>query len=158
MLPSPDARPLPRSAHRGPEPLRRKRAGAPAPAGPVTAPRRKILNGLLAFATAVLLIDAFVGEKGLLEGLRARASFREAQVKLDRLRAENSQLRERIKLIRDAGIPAGLGTHEPGTVLRALAISAAVAGPPSVTACFNVRPGMSCITSATLWSARWRME
>ena len=32
---------------------------------------------------------------------------------------QDGQLRERIKLIRDAGIPAGLGTHEPGTVLRA---------------------------------------
>jgi hypothetical protein len=29
------------------------------------------------------------------------------------------QLRDRINLIRDAGIPAGLGTHEPGTVLQA---------------------------------------
>lgn len=29
------------------------------------------------------------------------------------------QLRDRIKLIRDTGVPAGLGTHEPGTVLRA---------------------------------------
>jgi cell division protein FtsB len=42
-----------------------------------------------------------VGEKGLLEGLRARASFREAQMKLDRLRAENSQLRERMRLLKD---------------------------------------------------------
>jgi hypothetical protein len=29
------------------------------------------------------------------------------------------QLRDRLKLIKDAGIPVGLGTHEPGTVLRA---------------------------------------
>lgn len=29
------------------------------------------------------------------------------------------QLKSRIKLIRDAGIPAGLGTHEPETMLRA---------------------------------------
>lgn len=32
---------------------------------------------------------------------------------------EVDRLRDRLKMIRDAGVPAGLGTHEPGTVLRA---------------------------------------
>lgn len=36
---------------------------------------------------------------------------------------QTDQLRQRIKLIKDTGLPAGLGTHEPATVLRAEAES-----------------------------------
>ena len=95
MLPS-DARPRPSS--RGPEPLRRQRVQ------PVvsTSPRwRRILNLVLGFATAVLLIDAFVGEKGLLEGRRARAAYQQEEAKLHALRAENARLRETMRRYRD---------------------------------------------------------
>lgn len=56
--------------------------------------RRKLLNILLAFAAGVLLIDALVGEKGLLEGVRARRAYAEAEASLNRLRAENARLYE----------------------------------------------------------------
>jgi cell division protein FtsB len=78
---------------------------------------------MLAFATAVLLIDAFVGEKGLLEGLRARASYRQAEASLNRLRAENRQLRETMRLYRDDKaaqeqlVRETLGYIRPGEVL-----------------------------------------
>lgn len=121
MLPLPDARPLTRTPPRGPEPLRRKRAPAAVSAGASSG--RRILNGLLVFATAVLLIDAFVGEKGLLEGLRARASYAEAEASLNRLRAENRDLRETVRLYRDdpaaqeSLVRESLGYIRPGEVL-----------------------------------------
>jgi len=120
MLPPLD--PRPRTAARGPEPLRRRNAPVPPPATP-TPTRRKILNGLLAFATAVLLIDALVGEKGLLERLRARASYEQAEASLNRLRAENRQLLEQVRLYRtDRAVQEGLvreklGYIRPGEVL-----------------------------------------
>ena len=56
---------------------------------------------MLGFATAVLLIDAFVGEKGLLEGRRARAAYRQAEAQLHALRAENARLRETMRRYSD---------------------------------------------------------
>jgi len=121
MLPPPDARPLPRNPSRGPEPLRRKRV-EPAPA-PVLPARRKALNLLLGFATAVLLIDAFVGEKGLLEGLRAREAYDQAAARLHALRLENARLRETMRRYSDdprakeALAREELGYIRPGEVL-----------------------------------------
>jgi len=120
MLPPLD--PRPRTAARGPEPLRRRNASVPPSATP-TPTRRKVLNGLLAFATAVLLIDALVGEKGLLERLRARESYEQAETSLSRLRAENRQLLEQVRLYRiDRAVQEGLvreklGYIRPGEVL-----------------------------------------
>jgi cell division protein FtsB len=93
---SPDAKPRPTS--RGPEPLRRQRV-QPVPS---PSPRwRRGLNLVLGFATAVLLIDAFVGEKGLLEGRRARAAYQQAEAQLQALRAENAKLRETMRRYAD---------------------------------------------------------
>lgn len=93
---SPEAKPRPTS--RGPEPLRRQRV-QPVPS---SSPRwRRILNLVLGFATAVLLIDAFVGEKGLLEGRRARAAYEQAEAQLRALRAENARLRETMRRYKD---------------------------------------------------------
>lgn len=85
----------PRKPSAGPEPLRRRRAPAPLPAA--SPRRRRLLNLCLGFATAVLLIDAFVGEKGLLEGVRARQSYEEAETALRQLRAHNADLREDVR-------------------------------------------------------------
>jgi cell division protein FtsB len=93
---SPDARPRPSS--RGPEPLRRQRVQ------PVASPSprwRRLLNLVLGFATAVLLIDAFVGDKGLLEGRRARAAYQQAEAQLHALQAENARLRETMRRYND---------------------------------------------------------
>lgn len=114
-------RPAPRKASNGPEPLRRKRID-PAPS---IAPslKRKLLNGLLAFAAAVLLIDALVGEKGLLESLRARRAYAEAQASLNALRAENAGLLEQMRRYSDdpSAVEAlareELGYIKPGEVL-----------------------------------------
>jgi cell division protein FtsB len=116
-----EPRPATRRAPGGPEPLRRKRV-QPAPAIAPTL-RRKLLNGLLAFAAAVLLIDALVGEKGLLESLRARRAYAEAQAGLDALRAENAGLLEQVRRYSES--PASvealareeLGYIRPGEIL-----------------------------------------
>ena len=63
--------------------------------------RRRILNGLLAFATVVLFVDALVGDKGLIERMRARRRFAEEASALDAVRRENAEMRERIRRLKD---------------------------------------------------------
>jgi cell division protein FtsB len=80
-----------------PEPLRRRRV-QPAAA---SALRRKPVQFLLAFATAVLLIDALVGDRGLVERLRARRQYQEAATALAAARAENARLREQARRLKE---------------------------------------------------------
>ena len=89
-----------RTSH-GPEPLRRKRVttGATAPlAAPV---KRRTLHFLLVFVTLVLVLDALMGEKGLLETVRARRQYRELAGSIERLRTENSRLRDEARRLRE---------------------------------------------------------
>jgi cell division protein FtsB len=51
--------------------------------------------------TLVLVIDALVGEKGLMETLRARRQYRELSGSIDRLRGENARLREEMRRLRE---------------------------------------------------------
>lgn len=82
----------------GPEPLRRKRAPAP-PTG--SSRRGKIVNGLLVFATIVLVLDSLVGDKGLIERLRARRVYLQSAASLHKLKTENAALRERARRLRE---------------------------------------------------------
>ena len=103
----------------GVEPLRRRRV-APAPASPAG---RKALHILLIFVTLVLVADAVVGEKGLIESVRARRQYREVAASLDSLRRENGRLRDTVRRLRDdpAAIESlareQLGLIRPGEVL-----------------------------------------
>jgi cell division protein FtsB len=75
----------------GAEPLRRKSLTLPRP------PRRlwrRALNYLLVFATTVLLVDALVGERGLVATTRARQQSAELAARLEHVRAENARLRD----------------------------------------------------------------
>lgn len=76
---------------KGPAPLRRKRVQPVAsnPAG-----RRKWLNLLLSFIAVVLLVDALVGEEGLMDRLRAREELARAEAALEALKRENAAMRE----------------------------------------------------------------
>jgi len=78
-------------AQKGPAPLRRKRV-LPAPSRP--AGRRKWLNLLLSFVAVVLLVDALVGEEGLMDRLRARDVLAKAAAQLEALKRENATMRE----------------------------------------------------------------
>lgn len=78
--------------------LRRKRESPRPEAAPA---RRKSLHLLLVFVTLVLVIDALVGEKGLLETIRARKQHQQLTASIERLRAENAALREEARRLRE---------------------------------------------------------
>ena len=85
-------------AQKGPTPLRRKRVPpvASSPAG-----RRKWLNLLLGFVTVVLLVDALVGEEGLMDRLRARDELAKATAELEAMKRQNAAMREEKRRLND---------------------------------------------------------
>ena len=101
------------------EPLRRKRVA------PVNQPlwRQRGLHLLLLFVTLVLVIDALVGEKGLLESVRARRQYQQVERSLDDLKRENARLRDEARRLREdpAAIESlareELGLLRPGEVV-----------------------------------------
>jgi cell division protein FtsB len=79
--------------------------------------RRKRLHLLLIFVTLVLVVDALVGEKGLLETIRARRQHRELTASIERLRFENAQLREEARrLLEDPSAIESLAREELGLI------------------------------------------
>ena len=83
-----------------PTPLRRRK---PAPAAPPAwSPlRTRLLNYVLVFVTVVLVVDALVGEKGLLDTMRARRQHAEISSAIARTKQENARLREEIRRYRE---------------------------------------------------------
>jgi cell division protein FtsB len=104
----------------GPEPLRRKRV-QPVAAG--SSRRGKIVNGLLVFVTVVLVLDSLMGDKGLMERMRARRTYLQAAASLHELKRENANLRERIRRLNEEPSEIEwiareeLGFVKPGEVL-----------------------------------------
>jgi cell division protein FtsB len=72
------------------EPLRRKRVAHVA--RPVW--RRRGLHLLLGFVTLVLVIDALIGEKGLLESMRVGRQYQQLERSVEDLKRENARLRD----------------------------------------------------------------
>ncbi len=103
----------------GVAPLRRKRVP---PAGPPAWWRRGV-HLLLVFVALVLVIDALVGEKGLLESMRARRHYQQLSASLDDLKRENARLRDEARRLREdpAAIESlareELGLIRPGEVV-----------------------------------------
>jgi cell division protein FtsB len=91
--------------------------------GAVSPVRRRTIHLLLVFVTVVLVVDALVGDKGLMQTIRARRQHRELAASLDDLRRRNGGLREDIRQLREdpAAIEAlarkELGLLRPGEVL-----------------------------------------
>ena len=81
-----------------PAPLRRRRAAPSHPSYPIW---RRALTYLLVFATVVLVVDALVGERGLVATSRARRVSAELAAKVQALRSENSRLRESARRLRE---------------------------------------------------------
>jgi cell division protein FtsB len=73
----------------------------PAARAAAETPKRRLVHVLLLFVSCVLVVDALVGDKGLMETLRARRRQGELQIQLDRLRQENAALRERARRLRE---------------------------------------------------------
>jgi cell division protein FtsB len=104
MPPLDEARPLRADTGSQPPPLRRRRAQ---PAAPAPSPvRRRLLNYVLVLVTVVLVVDALVGDKGLMETMRARRQFADLAASLTALRQQNAQLRDEIRRLKD----------DPGTI------------------------------------------
>jgi cell division protein FtsB len=97
-----------------PAPLRRRK---PVPAAPsLLAPwRTRLLNYALGFITIVLVVDALVGDKGLLDTVRARRQYEILASDLARKRQENNKLRDEIRrLIDDPAAIESLARGELG--------------------------------------------
>lgn len=75
----------------------RVRTKRPRTAGARSPRRRGVLQILLVFAGCVILLDAVVGEKGLVEMRRVRGAHQELQRRLADIRAENARLAEEIR-------------------------------------------------------------
>jgi cell division protein FtsB len=103
----------------GAQPLRRKRLLRPAP----SLVRKRSLHLLLIFVTLVLVVDALIGEKGLMQSMNARRQYRQLQASLEELRRENAQLREETRRLNEdpATIESlarqDLGLIRPGEVV-----------------------------------------
>jgi cell division protein FtsB len=118
-MPTSSARPGDGRRQTAAEPMRRKRV-QPAPFAVV---RRRTIHALLVFATIVLVVDALVGDKGLVETLKARKQYQEVAASLDALRRENSRLREQVRRLNEdptaieAVARKELGLIRPGELL-----------------------------------------
>ena len=73
----------------------------PAPKPSMANRGRRIARYALAFVTAVLVIDAVFGEKGLLALLKARRDFQGVEASLANARSENARLREEARRLRE---------------------------------------------------------
>ena len=84
---------------------------------------RRLLRHVLVFVTAVIIIDAIAGEKGLLALLQARREYSALERSLERARTENADLRDMARRLRED--PSAieeqarreLGLIKPGEVL-----------------------------------------
>ena len=83
-----------------PEAPLRGRARQPALPAPSSF-RRRAINYTLVFITIVLVVDALVGDKGLLETIRARKQYAEVAAGLRALQHENNELRDQIRRLTD---------------------------------------------------------
>ena len=97
----------------GTAPLRRR---TPAEMTPPALPwRSRLVNYALAFVTVVLVVDALVGDKGLLDTLRARRQHQALAAALAQKRHENARLRDNIRSLReDPGAIESLAREELG--------------------------------------------
>jgi cell division protein FtsB len=79
---------------------------------------------LLLLATLILIVDALIGDKGLVERMRERQRFNDVKAALETLRQENAALREQARRLREedpaiieSAARRQLGMIKPGEVL-----------------------------------------
>lgn len=78
---------------------------------------RRIARYILALVTLILVVDAVVGEKGLLALFQARREFQAVETALAQERAQNAQLREDARRLReDADAVEELARRELGLI------------------------------------------
>ena len=82
-----------------------------------TRPGQRILRYVLALVTLILVVDAVVGEKGLLALFQARRQYQAVEQALVQSRATNAQLREDARRLReDASAVEELARRELGLI------------------------------------------
>ena len=85
--------------------------------------RRKRLDLVLTFVAAILLVNAIVGDRGLLETWRARRQYSALVTSISSLHSQNQDLRQAARRLREdpAAIEAiarqDLGLIRPGEIL-----------------------------------------
>jgi len=62
---------------------------------------RQIVHLLLLFVAVVIIVDALVGDRGVLATLRARKEYDELSQAIDRQRAENARLWDEVRRLRE---------------------------------------------------------
>jgi cell division protein FtsB len=85
-------------AQQSPTPLRRRKPPVAASPSPW---RARLLHYGLVLVTVVIVVDALVGEKGLLDTMRARRQHDQLAAALAQKRQENARLRDEIRRLRD---------------------------------------------------------
>ena len=114
---------MPPAAVNGVPPAAPRRKAPQSTSSVAQPPRRRTLQLLLAFVTLVLIINALVGERGLMETLRARRQHHELVTAIERLKSDNAALRDEARRLRSdpATIEAlarqDLGLIKPGELL-----------------------------------------
>ena len=84
---------------------------------------RRFWGPAVLFVTSVLLVNALIGERGLMETLRARRVNAAAAGNLQRLKQQNARLREEARRLRndpgtiEAVARGELGLVRPGEIL-----------------------------------------
>lgn len=85
---------------------------------------RRLGPKLLLLATLILIVDALIGDKGLVERLRERQRFNDVKTALETLQQENATLREQARRLREedpstieSAARKQLGMIKPGEVL-----------------------------------------
>ena len=63
--------------------------------------RRRAVQYMLLFVGCVLVVDALVGEKGLLAMMKARQQYQALEQSLQSARSENARLREEARRLRE---------------------------------------------------------
>lgn len=92
-----------------------KRRNPPAVSAPASPLRARLLNYVLGFVTVVLVVDALVGDKGLVDTIRARRQHQALATALAQKRQENARLRENIRRLKeDPGAIESLAREELG--------------------------------------------
>jgi cell division protein FtsB len=65
----------------------------------------------------VLMVDALVGDKGLMERMRARRQLQEAEASVAALRAQNAEMREHVRrLNEDSAVIESIAREELGLI------------------------------------------
>ena len=62
---------------------------------------RRLLQYVVVFVSCVLVVDAIVGEKGLIAMMKARQEYAALEESLARARSENARLREEARRLRE---------------------------------------------------------